>query len=1099
MAVDSKTVQRDNECFMLKDVRKPSKKHESTNLSAITVGLVHTTATPQTSETKTARILLDSGSSGCIINKKYVKRLKTHKNAPAKWATKAGSFVTKRKAFVSFILNEFHQEKTITWEMHVDETSSQSSNYDMILGRDLLTTIGVDILFSSQEIIWEGASIPMRDPEMFKKYNQNWLEHTTFALEAVDEDFIQRMAEEKYSPADLPKEVEQCDNLTQREKSQLLKLLEKFKSLFDGSLGTWKTSPVELELKEGAKPYYGKPYPVPKSQEKKLKEEIKRLEKYGVLRRVNHSEWGMPSFTIPKKDGITLRSIADLRELNKRIKRKPFPIPKIQELLLKLENFTYGTSLDLNMGYYHILLTPGSARMCTVVFPWGKYEYTRLPMGLCNSPDIFQEKIGELMHDLEFTRAYIDDLLIVSTGSFQDHLRKMEQVFARLQKAGLKVNASKSSFCSEELEYLGYWISRRGIRPLNKKVEAINNLATPRTKKQLRSFIGMVNHYRDMWIRRSDVLAPLTELTSKKVNFKWTDRHQKAFDTMKKIMARETILAFPNFNKPFHIYTDASKVQLGAVITQDEKPIAFYSRKLSSAQTRYTTTEKELLSIVEVCKEFRTILLGQQLVIHTDHENLTYKHFNTDRVMRWRLFLEEYSPEIKWLKGQSNVVADALSRLDLDNSPMEESHVTEELQSHLYCYNAEEQNSITFPLDFTLIEKHQQRDKSLVKALLADKFHLKPFYRGESQYDLICHNSKIVVPQTLQKQITEWYHTFLIHPGINRTEETISQHFWWKTMRQDITKHVSCCAICQKNKRKHKKFGHVPPKKAEAKPWERLCVDLIGPYTISRKNNTTLICKCVTMIDPATGWFEIQEYDDKRAITIANIVEQQWLTRYPWPSMITYDQGPEFVGQDFKNMVRDDYGIKAKPITTRNPQANAIIERVHQTLGNIIRTFELQENYLDEDDPWAGILSAAAFAVRSTYHTTLQKTPGQLVYGRDMILNVQHIANWEYIKNRKQTIINKNNKRENAKRIPYQYQEGDQILLRKGTEFKYEQPYSGPHEILRVNKNGTVQIQKGAVTETVNIRRITPFNDAASFDQRGGCNMRQSRKKRKLS
>ena len=210
--------------------------------------------------------------------------------------------------------------------------------------------------------------------------------------------------------------------------------------------------------------------------------------------------------------------------------------------------------------------------------PMGKYEYTRLPMGLCNSPDIFQEKMGELMHDLEFTRAYIDDLLVISTGSFQDHLTKLEQVFIRLVKAGLKVNASKSSFCADSLEYLGYWISKEGIKPLNKKVEAINNLSVPKTKRQLRRFLGMINHYRDMWVRRSEILAPLTTLTSKKVVFKWKDIHQQAFDNMKKILAREVILAFPDFNKPFEIYTDASDTQLGAVITQDGKPIAFSAR-----------------------------------------------------------------------------------------------------------------------------------------------------------------------------------------------------------------------------------------------------------------------------------------------------------------------------------------------------------------------------------------------------------------------------------------------------------------------------------------------------------------------------------------
>ena len=172
---------------------------------------------------------------------------------------------------------------------------------------------------------------------------------------------------------------------------QLLNLLRKYSCLFDGTLGTCQTTPVELELQEGAKPYHGRPYPVPKSQEKKLKDEIKRLEKYGVLKKINHSEWGMPSFTIVKKDGVTLRSIADLRELNKRIKRKPFPIPKIQELLLKLEKFKFGTSLDLNMGYYHIVLSPNSRKICTVVFPWGNMNTPDCQWD-CVTPQIFSKR-----------------------------------------------------------------------------------------------------------------------------------------------------------------------------------------------------------------------------------------------------------------------------------------------------------------------------------------------------------------------------------------------------------------------------------------------------------------------------------------------------------------------------------------------------------------------------------------------------------------------------------------------------------------------------------------------------------------------------------
>ena len=152
---------------------------------------------------------------------------------------------------------------------------------------------------------------------------------------------------------------------------------------------------------------------------------------------------------------------------------------------------------------------------------------------------------------------------------------------------------------------------------------------------------------------------------------------QHSFETMKRIMARETLLAYPDFNKEFHIYTDASKVQLGAVIVQDKRPIAFFSRKLTPAQTRYTVTERELLSIVEVLKEFRNILMGQQIIVHTDHENLTYKTQNSDRVMRWRLYIEEYSPDLQYVPGQNNVVADALSRLEIQTEPMEETFFTE--------------------------------------------------------------------------------------------------------------------------------------------------------------------------------------------------------------------------------------------------------------------------------------------------------------------------------------------------------------------------------------------------------------------------------------
>jgi len=173
-----------------------------------------------------------------------------------------------------------------------------------------------------------------------------------------------------------------------------------------------------------------------------------------------------------------------------------------------MEGFTFATALDLNMGYYTIRLDPDAQKICTIIFPWGKYSYQRLPMGIAGSPDIFQAKMSELMASLEYVRAYIDDILCITNGSLEDHLDKLREVLQRLQDAGLKVNARKSYFCAEETEYLGYVLTKDGIKPQRKKIEAILALKTPTKVKELRSFLGMIQYYRDLWAKRSEMLAP---------------------------------------------------------------------------------------------------------------------------------------------------------------------------------------------------------------------------------------------------------------------------------------------------------------------------------------------------------------------------------------------------------------------------------------------------------------------------------------------------------------------------------------------------------------------------------------------------------------
>ncbi len=169
-------------------------------------------------------------------------------------------------------------------------------------------------------------------------------------------------------------------------------------------------------------------------------------------------------------------------------------------------------ALDLNMGYYTIRLDPDASRIYTVIFPWGKYSYKRPPMGIADSPDIFQSKMLELMEGLECVRAYLDDLLCISRRSLEDHLEKLEEVLRHLRNAGLKVNAEKSTFCALEIEYLRYILTKDGIKQQSNKGRAILAIQPPKNVKELRHFLGMVQYYRDLWARRSKMLAPLTSL-----------------------------------------------------------------------------------------------------------------------------------------------------------------------------------------------------------------------------------------------------------------------------------------------------------------------------------------------------------------------------------------------------------------------------------------------------------------------------------------------------------------------------------------------------------------------------------------------------------
>ena len=309
------------------------------------------------------------------------------------------------------------------------------------------------------------------------------------------------------------------------------------------------------------------------------------------------------------------------------------------------------------------------------------------------------------------------------------------------------------------------------------------DMARPTTTTEIRRLIGIVQYYRDLWPRRSHILAPLAEAAAgkaKRTKIKWTDELERAFLDLKKMVSKETLLTYPDWSIPFTVHTDASDYQLGAVISQNDKPIAFFSRKLNSAQKNYTTTEKELLSIVECLKQFRNIVFGYEVIVYSDHKNLVHAATvsESQRVMRWRLLLEEYGPDIRHISGVENVVADAISRLPMAQNDENESSTSkiQRQMNEMFNLEQDESNDNGFPLQLSEVQRIQSIElemrHSKLKALLEDK--TSGYGYGEIEgFNLITHKGKMYVPQSLRGRTLGWYHHYLCHPGGDRLANTL--------------------------------------------------------------------------------------------------------------------------------------------------------------------------------------------------------------------------------------------------------------------------------------------------------------------------------------
>lgn len=292
------------------------------------------------------------------------------------------------------------------------------------------------------------------------------------------------------------------------------------------------------------------------------------------------------------------RLAIDYRKLNEKTVEDKYPLPRIEEILENLGKCTYFSTLDLAQGFHQIEMSPESIEKTAFSVNNGHYEYVRMPFGLKNAPSTFQRVVDNVLREYlyKFCFVYMDDVVIFSK-SLHEHIVHIKQIFNKLREFNLKVQLDKSEFLRKEVAFLGHVITPDGIKPNPTKIKAVQKYPLPKTIKDIKSFLGLVGYYRRFILNFAKVVSPFTRCLKKGTKIDITDPdYLDAFHKCKELLTNAPVLAYPDFNKPFHITTDASNIAIGGVLSQSNRPIAYYSRTLNSAERNYSTIERELLA-----------------------------------------------------------------------------------------------------------------------------------------------------------------------------------------------------------------------------------------------------------------------------------------------------------------------------------------------------------------------------------------------------------------------------------------------------------------------------------------------------------------------